>query len=112
MPIGDAYHVAADEPGNAYFISDNCVFKLDRDGVVTRIAGNSRAGYSGDDGPATEAQLGFPSSIALDRAGNLFIADTRNNRIRKVSLDGRIMTVAGNGWQGFSAMVDLAPARK
>src|SRR6266566_3976315 len=73
--IGPTNAVATDATGNVYFsISDNCVFRLDRNGVVTRVAGNSRVGYSGDGGPAIEAQMDAPNSIALDRAGNLFIA--------------------------------------
>ena len=101
MAIGQTQGIAADDAGNGYFISFNCVFRLNRDGVVTRVAGNSRAGFSGDGGPATEAQMDAPNSIALDPAGNLFIADAGNNRIRRVSLDGMITTVAGNGGRGF-----------
>src|SRR5213593_4017849 len=95
--IGPTYAVATDAPGNVYFISDDCVFKLDQNGVLTRVAGDSRAGYSGDGGPAINAQLNFPRGIAVDSAGSLFIADTSNDRIRKVSADGIITTVAGNG---------------
>ena len=57
ISIGDPLAIAADAAGNAYFASLNCVFKVDQNGLVTRIAGNSRAGYSGDGGPATSAQL-------------------------------------------------------
>src|SRR5438874_221493 len=64
--------------------------------LITRVAGNGSPGYSGDGGPAINAQLDNPSGMAVDSTGNLFIADTRNQRIRKVSSDGIITTVAGN----------------
>jgi uncharacterized protein (TIGR03437 family) len=108
MSIGGIQFVAADAAGNAYFPSINCVFKLDRNGVVTRVAGNSQGGYSGDGGPATSAQLNDPVSLAVDGVGNLFIVDRGNFRIRKVSTGGIITTVAGNGTQGFSG--DGGPA--
>src|SRR5438552_9353925 len=73
--------VKTDTTGNVYFTSSQCVFKLDQSGVLTRIAGNGRAGYSGDGGPATNAQLDDPSGMAVDGAGNLFIAT--NARVRK-----------------------------
>src|SRR5262245_54596169 len=86
--IGPTYAVATDATGNVYFsISDNCVFRLDQNGVVTRVAGNSRVGDSGDGGLAINAQLSGPRGVAVDGAGNLFIADA-SSRIRKVSPDG------------------------
>jgi len=100
--------------GNVYFtVRDlNSVFKLDRTGLLTRVAGFSTAGFSGDGGPATSARLllafqgdGWPAVMA-DAAGNLFIADVGNHRIRRVSPDGTINTVAGNGTAGFSEMAD------
>jgi hypothetical protein len=100
--------VAADAAGTVYFSRNDyddvanvqgcfCVFKLDHNGVVTRIAGNSQAGYSGDGGPAVSALLNRPMGLAVDGAGNVFIVDTGNSRIRKISPDGTITTVAGNG---------------
>ncbi len=89
--------LAADAAGNTYFISDNSVFKLSTDGMVIRVAGSPRAGYSGDGGPATGAQLNGPEGVAVDAAGNLFIADTGNSRIRKVLPSGVIVTIAGDG---------------
>src|ERR1051326_1754668 len=65
--------VAADSSGIVYFSSRNAVFKLDTSGMLTRLAGNSRAGFSGDGGPATGAQLNNPNGLALDSAGNLYI---------------------------------------
>jgi uncharacterized protein (TIGR03437 family) len=89
--------VVADSRGNMYFTSLNCVFKIDTNGMMARVAGNSRAGYSGDGGPATGAQLNGHLGIAVDASGNLFIADSGNNRIRKVSPAGIITTIAGGG---------------
>ena len=74
----------------------------------TAVAGISARGYSGDGGPALNPQLSRPGGLALDRAGNLFIADIDNHRIRKVSADGTITTFAGNGEPGFSG--DGGPA--
>ena len=119
MPLGTVQSVAADAMGNSYFVASHCVFKLDQSGVVTRIAGNGRAGYSGDGGSATRAQLqldnirlapwdvwvgtgDLPPGIAVDDGGNVYIADNGNYRIRRVSRDGIITTVAGNGTAGFS----------
>ena len=64
------------------------------------MAGNGAFGYTGDNGPATGAELNYPIGIAVDAAGNLYIADSHNNLVRKVS-NGVITTVAGNGRQGF-----------
>jgi uncharacterized protein (TIGR03437 family) len=102
MTIGTPSAVAADSVGNVYFTGLNCVFRSDPSGVVIRIAGNSQPGYSGDGGPAIDAQLSGPSGLALDSSGNLFIADSGNYRVRRVSQDGLIVTVAGNGSPGFS----------
>jgi uncharacterized protein (TIGR03437 family) len=116
--IGAPISVTADTRGNVYFASPdlNVVFKLDPSGVLTRVAGNGRAGYSGDGGPATSAQLrllfanasSVSAGLAVDSAGNLFLADTSNHCIRRVSPDGIITTVAGNGTRGFSG--DGGPA--
>ncbi len=117
--IGYATAVAADTAGNVYFISLNCVFKVDPNGVMTRVAGNARLGYSGDGGPAVSAQLlttdeseepsfGFPGGLAVDRLGNLYVTDGGNKRVRKVSAAGIITTIAGNGSPGSSG--DGGPA--
>jgi uncharacterized protein (TIGR03437 family) len=82
---------------NLYFSSGNSVFKIDASGALTLIAGNSRAGFSGDGGPAVNAQLNAPQGIALDSAGNVYIADSLNNRVRMVDTKGVISTFAGNG---------------
>ena len=75
---------------------------MTRDGVITTVAGTGVGGFSGDGGPATSAQLFSPTALAFDGTGNLYVADTGNNRIRRIGTDGRITTVAGNGVQDQS----------
>ena len=102
--------VAVDSAGNVFFSDgvENVVLKLDaKTGVLALVAGNGTCGFSGDNGLATSAQLCRPAGIAVDSAGNLYIADTGNNCVRKVS-NGVITTVAGNGNYGFSG--DNGPA--
>ena len=103
-PVG----VAADAAGNVYFSSGNTVFRVDASGTLTRVAGTGKPGYSGDSGPATEAQLNLPKGVAVDGGGSVYIADSGNNVVRKVTPDGVIQTVAGgfNAPQGVA--VDLA----
>ena len=92
--------VAADAAGNVFFASGNGVFRLDAViGVLTLVAGNGTSGFSGDNGPAAGAQLSGPVGVAVDTAGNLYIADNGNHCIRKVA-GGVITTVAGNGTVG------------
>jgi uncharacterized protein (TIGR03437 family) len=105
--IGSPWAVALDGAGNIYFASVNSVFKIDASGQLTRIAGNGRAGFSGDGGPATTAQLNQPFSLAFG-GGYLYIGDSANNRVRRVASDGTISTVAGNG--GFASFGDGGPA--
>src|SRR5215510_8375233 len=94
--IGVPHRVMAS--GNTiYFSAGNSVFRMDAGGTMTLVAGNSRAGFSGDGGPAVNAQLNSPQGMALDAAGNLYIADSSNNRVRKVDTNGIITTFAGNG---------------
>jgi hypothetical protein len=93
-----------DSAGNL-FLTDSWnhrIRKVTPDGIISTVAGNGNASYGGDGGPATSASIFWPFGIAVDTAGTLFIADTCNNRIRKVTLDGIISTVAGNGGQGYS----------
>src|ERR1035438_10387170 len=68
-------------------------------GVISTVAGNGTLGFSGDGGPATKAGIGIPPDVAIDGAGNLYIVDQGNNRIRKVDTSGTISTFAGNGTQ-------------
>jgi uncharacterized protein (TIGR03437 family) len=94
--------VAVDFAGNLYIAdTDNYRIRMVSNGVITTVAGNGTCCFSGDNGPATSAQLGYPGGIALDSAGDLYISDTATDRIRKVS-NGMITTVAGNGTYGYS----------
>ncbi|MDQ6836984.1 MAG: NHL repeat-containing protein [Actinomycetota bacterium] len=103
--------VAVDSAGNLY-IADANAFRVRKvtvaTGIITTVAGNGTFGSSGDGGQATSAQLGTPQSVALDQAGNLYIADTGNGDVRKVTPAGIISTVAGNGM--FADSGDGGPA--
>jgi sugar lactone lactonase YvrE len=94
--------VALDVEGNLYLSSGHAVFKLDRSGTLTRVAGAPGGGQLGDGGPATNARLNSPDGITVDSAGNVYIADSANQRIRKVTASGTITTLAGNGTMGYS----------
>ncbi|MFA4828189.1 MAG: RHS repeat-associated core domain-containing protein [Thermodesulfovibrionales bacterium] len=98
------YEVVVDNAGNIYIVdtSNNRIRKVDTSGIITTVAGNGQWGHSGDNGFATQASLRTPSGIAVDNAGNIYIADTYNHRIKKVDASGIITTVAGNGQYGFS----------
>ena len=101
--IGTPYGLAVDSSGNLYLTDalNNLVRMVDANGNISTVAGNGVQGFSGDNGPATSARLNVPHGIAVDTAGNLFIADTDNERIRKVDTSGTITTIAGNGSLGF-----------
>lgn len=94
--VGLVAGIAADGSGNEYISSENCVFRIDSSGVMRRVAGNGRPGYSGDGGAAIDAQLNNPGGLALDASANLYIADSGNEVIRKVTPDGKIRTVPGS----------------
>ena len=99
------FGVAVDSPGNNFYFADSAyqrIRKVNADGIISTIAGNGTAGFSGDGGSATSAQLNGAVGVAVDKAGNVYIADTGNARIRKVDTSGRITTVAGNGTTGYS----------
>ena len=96
--------LASDHSGNI-FIADNesgRIRKVDEYGIITGIAGNGTQGFLGDGGVATAGELNMPAAVAADDAGNIYIADENNNRIRKVSSTGIITTIAGNGTPGYS----------
>ena len=96
--------VEADGNGNLYITDteNHRVRKVDSTGKITTLAGTGAAGHSGDNGPATSAQLKNPHGVAVDAAGNVYIADSPNQRIRKVSPAGIITTVAGTGTSGYN----------
>ncbi len=102
--------VTIDSSGNIYIADygNHCIRKVDTAGTITTLAGNGLYGYFGDNGPAISARLYYPSSIVVDTLGNIYIADTFNNRIRKIDTSGIITTVVGNGMQGYSG--DNGPA--
>jgi uncharacterized protein (TIGR03437 family) len=102
--------IAVDGAGNLYIADDghNRVRKVDTAGIITTVAGTGTLGFSGDGGPAKNAMLWRPNAVAVDGAGNLYIADADNFRIRKVDTAGVITTVAGNGAIGSSGDGGLA----
>ena len=104
------YSVAADNSGNLYIVDtfNERIRKVDASGLVTTVAGNGVYGFSGDGGPATAAELSNPRGLAVDSHGNLYIADTESQRIRKVDASGIISTIAGRGHPGFGG--DGGPA--
>jgi hypothetical protein len=108
--LSSPYGVAVDAAGNLYIADagNSRVRKVSTSGTITTVAGSGTYGFSGDGGPATNAALSSPQGVALDAAGNLYIADAHNSRVRKVSTSGTITTVAGNGTFGFSG--DGGPA--
>lgn len=90
--------------GDALFIADtgnNVVRQLEIDGSIRTVVGTGEAGYSGDGGPALSAPLHAPGGLAFDNEGNLYIADTLNQRIRRVNVNGQVATVAGTGVAAF-----------
>jgi sugar lactone lactonase YvrE len=110
--LGNPVGVAVDAAGNL-FVADygnSRVRRVDAaTGVITTLAGTGVEGFGGDGGPATGASLRFPQAVAVDVAGNLFVADTGNDRVRRVdAATGVITTVAGNGLEGYSG--DGGPA--
>ncbi|MFF5480003.1 RICIN domain-containing protein [Streptomyces sp. NPDC012935] len=106
LPMG----VAVDSAGSLYIAEyhNNRVRKVAADGTISTVAGMGTAGFKGDGGPAVSAQLNRPHGVAVDGAGDLYIADHSNHRVRKVASDGTISTVAGTGAAGFGG--DGGPA--
>ena len=100
-----------DRKGNLYITDRNNhrVRKVDTRGNITTIAGNGTAGFSGDGGKATEAQLNLPSGVVVDDKGNIYISDRSNDRVRVVNKKGIITTYAGNGIDQFKG--DSGPAK-
>jgi sugar lactone lactonase YvrE len=104
--------VTVDPTGNLYIAdsSNNCIRKIDQaTGIISTVSGNGTGGYSGDGGPAASALFYYPRGVTVDPTGNLYIADTENNRVRKIDhTTGNISTVSGNGTAGYSG--DGGPA--
>jgi gliding motility-associated-like protein len=96
--------VSVDGAGNLYVTDYGCntVRKVNTSGIITTVAGNNTGGFSGDGGLASLAQFKYPGKTAVDNAGNLYVADIQNHRIRKISTAGIITTIAGNGSPGYS----------
>lgn len=110
--LGNIHGVATDASGNIYISVDGFygerIRRINPAGIITTIAGTGTSGFSGDGGPATDAQLFTPGGMAADAAGNLYFADIHNFRIRRISSTGTITTIAGNGAPGYSG--DGGPA--
>lgn len=108
--MSDVYALAFDKHGNFYFSDDANprVRKVTPSGVITLIAGSGVAGYGGDGGPAIYASIGSIYGIAVDTFDNIYIADGGNARIRKITPDGIIRTIAGIGIAGYNG--DYLPA--
>src|SRR5579862_10011629 len=104
--LNGPFDVAFDAAGNLYFSDtfNNRIRRVDaRSGVITTVAGNGEKGYGGDGGPDTAAALNEPYGIAIDRGGNLYIADRLNRRVRRVvAASGVIASVAGTGEAAYS----------
>jgi len=100
--------IAVDANGNLYISSGSRVRKVSPDGKIAAFAGGAASGYAGDGGAATSAMLSEPHGLAVDSAGNVYIADSGNFRIRKVDRNGTVTTIAGNGQTGDSG--DGGPA--
>jgi sugar lactone lactonase YvrE len=94
--------VVVDQNGTLYFIDGNRVRMITAQGTIKTIAGTGDSGDAGDGGQALSAQLNSPQALAIDPHGDVFIADTGNNRVREIDSTGKIFTVAGSGDAGYS----------
>ncbi len=110
--LTQAEGLAVDSDGNLYIAdaAEHRVRRLSSAGILTTVAGNGTLGYSGDNGPAIDAQLASPYGLALDRSNNLYIADLGNRVVRRVTPQGRITTYAGGGADPATAPSEGSPA--
>ncbi len=110
--FSNPFAIAVDTAGNIYIADEfnNRIRRITPGGTISTFAGNGTAGFSGDGGAATSAELQNPSGIAIDGAGNVYIADTGNNVIRQVTPNGNINTFAGNNAGGAGFTGDYGPA--
>jgi sugar lactone lactonase YvrE len=97
------YGLAFDATGNLYIADagNNIIVEVSTTGVLSTVAGTGEQGFSGDSGPATSATLDTPEGVAVDATGNIYVADSHNQRVRKIT-SGTITTIAGTGAAGFS----------
>jgi len=104
--------LALDASGNLYIseVQNSDVRKVDTNGIITTVAGNQQFGYAGDGGPATNAKFNGPTDVRIDAAGDIYVADSSNNRIRKVNAAGTISTIVGDGNYGYVGDGGLASA--
>jgi len=100
--IGVAHGIIADLAGNIYFTewANHTVRKINTSGIITTIAGTGLAGFGGDGGPATAAQLAAPGGLLIDKIGNIYVCEVLNNHIRKIHTSGIITSIAGTGVAG------------
>ena len=89
-----------DKSGNFFLTDDNLIRKIDPLGNLSIVAGSADPGFA--DGVGRTAQFAYPAGLAVDKSGNLFVADTGNHRIRKINPDGQVTTLAGNGQPGYA----------
>lgn len=108
--LNKPYKICLDNAGNILFsdCANHCIRKITSNGIITTIAGQGIAGFSGNGVPATSAKLNFPYSICVDATGNIFFADIGNARVRKIDVNGIITTVAGTGYQSYGGDGGLA----
>ncbi len=102
--ISNVASIATDGAGNLYLLdnTNHRLRKVNTSGIISTVAGTGSSGSGGDGGPATAAQLNRPSGVFVSNAGNIYISDQYNNRVRRINTSGIITSVAGTGTSGFS----------
>ena len=112
--LSSNWGIAVDVSGNVYIAdqNNNRIRKVNTSGIITTIAGTGTAGFSGDGGPAVNAEISHPIGVAVDGSGNVYIGDADNYRVRKVNTSGIISTIAGTGIGGYSGDGGAATAAR